>query len=888
MAPWLHCDGAPGRCTRTLHPDPLSWHAGIATEGRPETTRARDLLAAGVGARPDRPRAGPAGSPRPAQLGPRERLQEGPGLLLGPRRTRELLALPAAERDAAAAVFLADPSPATPENELLAAIARRSEAAYGFADTPLDPRWQVAFLHGGPDERRSLDCGAIFRRFEVWSYATGEAERGSRERQRSMLHVLFFEPEPGLEWLLWDPRLHPKLDLYVDDVQFLMQYWQDYEGTRFFAERFDFQLCRPEAELLDEVTGVWAASERRRDPKIVPDPLGPPADLAGWIARALAEPAPAGAPTLPLREVLVQFPARHGAERLVTRVLLVLEPHAAPALVQEADGPRHQLELTAVLEQDGKVFDRTRWRFTVAPPEAGTPLVLAAEMPLRPGARIVARWRLADAAGGRFLRVAHAFTVPDEPVPMPDLPVPEAEVARLGAALGARALAGEDALLLVPPDSEVVLGRWRADTLVSGSRIVQVAFLLDDRLVLRVNRPPYSAELALGDVPRERAVRAEGFDAAGALVASDEVVLNQPRGALRVRILEPRRGAPASGRARVRASLVVPEGKQVARVELRVNGELAATLDGPPWESWVEVAPGPQGLAYLTVIAELTDGTRAEDVRFLGSDAFGAEETVDLVELFTTVVDRAGRPVPGLGEADFAVLEDGRPQSLRRVEPVAELPLSLGLVLDVSSSMHERIEIAKQAALGFLRSVLRPGDRAYAVAFADEARVLQPISGDFAALGERIAGLRAYGNTALHDAVATGVYYASALEGQKAVVLLSDGDDTASTMAFRQVLEYARRTGVAVYTVGVGIGSFDLAVRRKLESLSEATGGRTLFVDRAEELAAVYEDIARELRARYLLAYVSDSRAADGAFRQVEVRVGRPGLRARTVPGYYP
>ena len=666
-----------------------------------------------------------------------------------------------------------------------------------------------------------------------------------------------------------------------------MQYWQDYEGTRFFAERFDFQLCRLEAELLDEVTGVWAASERRREPKLLPDVLGAPADLAAWVARATAEALPSTS-TLPLREVRLLFPARHGAERIVARVHLVLDPANPPALAQEADGPRHMLELEAVLEQDGKVFDRVRWRYAMPPAAAGVPLVLAAELNLRPGARIVGRWRLADTVGGRSLHLTHAFTVPREPEPVPDLPVPDAEVVRLVTALGERPIAGADALVLVAPANEVVLGRWRAETVVSGSRIVQVAFLLDDQPALRVNRPPYSAELVLGDVPRERVVRAEGYDTAGELVASDEVVLNQPRGALRVRILEPRRGAEVRGPALARASLVVPEGKQVARVDFRVNGELVASRDRPPWEAVLDVEAGPQGLVYLTVVAELTDGSKAEDVRFLGSGAFGAEERVDLVELFTTVVDRGGRPVAGLGDGDFEVLEDGRPQALSRVEPVAGLPLSLGLVLDVSSSMHERMEVAKQAALGFLGGVLRPGDRAFAVTFADEPRILQPISTDLAGLGDRIGGLRAYGNTALHDAVATSVYYASALEGQKAIVLLSDGDDSASQMAFRQVLEYARRTGVAVYAIGVGIGAFDLVVQKKLDSLAEATGGRALFVGDAGELAAVYEEIGRELRARYLLAYVSDAPGGDAAFRAVEVRVARRGLRARTVPGYYP
>jgi VWFA-related protein len=153
-----------------------------------------------------------------------------------------------------------------------------------------------------------------------------------------------------------------------------------------------------------------------------------------------------------------------------------------------------------------------------------------------------------------------------------------------------------------------------------------------------------------------------------------------------------------------------------------------------------------------------------------------------------------------------------------------------------------------------------------------------------------VAGLQAHGMTALHDALVTSLYYCRAVRGQRALVLLSDGDDTASGIAFRDALEYARRSGVAIYTVGLA-GQLKGPVRGKLDQLAGETGGRSFYIERAEELAGVYAEIEEELRSRYLLAYNSDRPPGapdDRAFREVEVQVRGRGLKARTLRGYYP
>jgi VWFA-related protein len=333
--------------------------------------------------------------------------------------------------------------------------------------------------------------------------------------------------------------------------------------------------------------------------------------------------------------------------------------------------------------------------------------------------------------------------------------------------------------------------------------------------------------------------------------------------------------------------VTVPDGRRVERLELSVNDVPAAALERPPWEADIEL-PGGDEIAYLTAVVTLDDGSRAEDVRTLNAPGFAERLDVALVELYVAALDGAGRPLAGLTAGDFRVLEDGRPQEVRRFEEVRDLPLAVGLVLDTSGSMQESLIEAQRAAESFLRTVVRPGDTSFAVAFSDRPALLAPPTDDVDAVADALGGLRAYGGTALHDAMVTSLYYFRGLEGQKALVLLSDGDDTASNVPYADVLEYARRMNVAVYSVGLRIGVGDITARRKLGELARATGGQSFFVSRASELDLVYDVIEEELRNRYLLAFSSDRPRGDGGFRTIEVEVARSGVTGRTIRGYVP
>ena len=459
-----------------------------------------------------------------------------------------------------------------------------------------------------------------------------------------------------------------------------------------------------------------------------------------------------------------------------------------------------------------------------------------------------------------------------------------------GPSIAARArLHAKTSLALIPPDNEIVVGEYRAEVLTTGGDIVAVRFLVDGKVQTTQAGPQSWATLRLTKYPTQQVVRVEGLGADGKVLASDELVLNQQRGDLRVRVEEPPAGIDVSGAVQARASVVVPKDRTIGSVEFRVGEEVQAVLQRPPWQTEIEVpaAAGDATLVYLTVTAILDDGSSAEEVRILSSAAVIEHVEVDLVELYITVVDQGNRPITGLTDTAFAVFEDGNRQQIARFELVEDLPLTIGVAIDTSASMEDVLDEARSAAAQFLTNLVRPTDSSFAVAFASRPHLLTGRTSDVRAVVDTLRGLRAGGSTSLHDALMTGLYYFRGVRGRRAMILLSDGEDTSSTAQYADVLEYARQSEVVIYTIGLGVGRTEEFLRQKLEEIAQATGGRAFFIAAAKDLKPVYRQIERELRSQYLLAYTSNQEGPGEAFRQVEVRVGG-GYRARTISGYYP
>lgn len=274
---------------------------------------------------------------------------------------------------------------------------------------------------------------------------------------------------------------------------------------------------------------------------------------------------------------------------------------------------------------------------------------------------------------------------------------------------------------------------------------------------------------------------------------------------------------------------------------------------------------------------------------------------IDLVALNVVVVDPRQQFVSGLTAGNFAIYEDGVQQDVSFFA-AAEIPLDLAILLDTSSSMHAKLATAQEAAVGFV-SALRPVDRLLVMDIKDSARVLSPLSHDLDTAISAIRGTSAAGNTAIYN----GLYLTlKEMTRQKqpgrnvrrqALVLLSDGDDTTSLVAYDDVMELARQTGISIYTIMLRSSQFDSDSARRnaqaskseygMKALAQETGGRSFLALQINDLAGVYKAIGEELASQYAIGYMPTNQRRDGAYRRVNVRiVDRANAQPRTRAGY--
>jgi Ca-activated chloride channel family protein len=270
---------------------------------------------------------------------------------------------------------------------------------------------------------------------------------------------------------------------------------------------------------------------------------------------------------------------------------------------------------------------------------------------------------------------------------------------------------------------------------------------------------------------------------------------------------------------------------------------------------------------------------------------------VDLVPLYVTVTQN-GRYLTDVTADEFAVFENGRRQRVTFFQQSAP-PLSLTLLLDMSSSMRHVLSRVQDAAIGFVRA-LDPGDAASVFQFGETMRIAQGLTDDRVSLVAAIRRANTDGSTALYDALYVALKGSTGQRTRvptdevrrRTFVVLSDGYDTASVVGFDEVLALAARSDVAIYTISLGVPAMPAGERAStaeyvLRRLASQTGARAFFPTGAGDLKGVYADIRDELASQYALAYESDDRARNGGFRQIEVHVNRAGAVARTRAGYH-
>ena len=271
---------------------------------------------------------------------------------------------------------------------------------------------------------------------------------------------------------------------------------------------------------------------------------------------------------------------------------------------------------------------------------------------------------------------------------------------------------------------------------------------------------------------------------------------------------------------------------------------------------------------------------------------------VDLVSLNVTVTDGTARYITDLTAQDFNVFEDGVKQDVTFFNRT-NLPIALALLLDTSASMEAKLTTAQEAAIGFSRK-LRPQDLAEVIDFDSRVVVLQNFTNTVGDLEQAIRKTSAGGSTSLYNAVYIALkdlkkVVAKNVEEirRQAIIVLSDGEDTSSLLPFEEVLDLAKRSETAIYSIGLRADGPSTSSRGfkeaefVLRQFSQETGGRSFFPNQIGDLTNVYGQIADELSSQYTVGYTSRNPKRDGSWRRLVVRVNKPNLTARTKQGYF-
>jgi Ca-activated chloride channel family protein len=290
-------------------------------------------------------------------------------------------------------------------------------------------------------------------------------------------------------------------------------------------------------------------------------------------------------------------------------------------------------------------------------------------------------------------------------------------------------------------------------------------------------------------------------------------------------------------------------------------------------------------------------------------------KVVNIVDVLFTVLDRRNKLVPALEKTDFKIFDDKLPQEIRYFSKQTDLPLRIGMLLDTSNSIRDRIKFEQDASVNFLYSVLRRNkDEAFVMTFDDEPQIVQAFTGDTGELRDQIVKTRAGGGTAIYDAI----YEACVKElshpprppgdqpdiVRRVMILISDGEDNLSTHTRADAIEMAQRTSVVIYTISTstqwvslsqtdpsktGDRKYHLTDGDKiLQELAEETGGRAFFPYHVDDLDQSFQDIGDELRNQYSIAYLPTNYVIDGRYHKIRIELPEhKGYQVRARRGYF-
>jgi len=306
-----------------------------------------------------------------------------------------------------------------------------------------------------------------------------------------------------------------------------------------------------------------------------------------------------------------------------------------------------------------------------------------------------------------------------------------------------------------------------------------------------------------------------------------------------------------------------------------------------------------------TLLAQNPPQQPAEDLPSIKVD-------VNVVNILASVRDKKGTLIPNLEKKDFTVLEDGKPQEIKYFTRETDLPLTIGLLVDVSRSQENLIGIEQNAASQFLAQVLRKKDEAFLISFGEESELLQDYTNSPRLLEDGLRQLRVSGGvggfgpgpvptvgqprgTVLYDAVYLASHEKLRSEvGRKVIVVITDGVDEGSKLNIKDAVEAAQKADAVIYSIDYSdprfygpFGGFGGGGESALREMSDETGGHVYKVDRRHTLDDVFKELQEEMRSQYSIGYTPINDAKDGTYRRLDIKLSNKEYKAQARKGYY-
>ncbi|HEX7154332.1 MAG TPA: VWA domain-containing protein [Thermoanaerobaculia bacterium] len=320
-------------------------------------------------------------------------------------------------------------------------------------------------------------------------------------------------------------------------------------------------------------------------------------------------------------------------------------------------------------------------------------------------------------------------------------------------------------------------------------------------------------------------------------------------------------------------------------VQLWDNGQVLAEVKQRPYR--FEATPAMLLTGFVQVTARTKSGEEAADFWSDNGGIITQELAVRTVPIFVSVVDRNGVTQDNVDRSLFKILDNNTEGKIIEFGKAFDQPISIALLVDASASMTHEMENASKAAMSFIEKTLKKGDRCSLTAIQDVPRRAQPLTDDSTLIAAALQSTKPSGRTALYDGVRSAIRELQDEKRRRAIVVMTDGGDTASISSFDEIAQMARQSGIPIYFIAYATGNGDPQQIDQLKYLSSETGGFVAVAAEQEELIKRYYEIEKDLRAQFAILYQVSDIGHTNQWRNVRVVLKEKHLSARTIKGYF-